>query len=104
MEGAFSHFLKGQSGQRLKQKIANGQWKPINDNNEIEPTEGYDVYSTINTNIQDITHHALLRQLEKYKADHGCAVVMKTNSGEIKSIVNLSKTKPVNIMKNSIMQ
>ena len=93
MEGAFSHFLKGQSGQRLKQKIANGQWKPINDNNEIEPTEGYDVYSTINTNIQDITHHALLRQLEKYKADHGCAVVMKTNSGEIKSIVNLSKTK-----------
>ena len=93
LEGAFSHFLKGQSGQRLKQKIANGQWKPINDNNEREPTEGYDIYSTINVNIQDITHHALLRQLEKYRADHGCAVVMKTNTGEIKSIVNLSKTK-----------
>jgi len=77
----------------LKQKIANGQWKPINDNNEREPTEGYDIYSTISVNIQDITHHALLRQLEKYKADHGCAVVMKTNSGEIKAIVNLSKTK-----------
>ncbi len=93
LEGAFSHFLKGQNGQRLKQKIANGQWKPINDNNEREPTQGYDIYSTINVNIQDITHHALLRQLEKYRADHGCAVVMKTNSGEIKSIVNLSKTK-----------
>ena len=93
LEGAFSHFLKGQSGQRLKQKIANGQWKPINDNNEREPTQGYDIYSTINVNIQDITHHALLRQLEKYNADHGCAVVMKTNSGEIKSIVNLSKTR-----------
>ena len=93
LEGAFSHFLKGQSGQRLKQKIANGQWKPINDNNEREPTQGYDIFSTINVNIQDITHHALLRQLEKYKADHGCAVVMKTNTGEIKSIVNLSKTR-----------
>ena len=93
LEGAFSHFLKGQNGQRLKQKIANGQWKPINDTNEIEPTEGYDIYSTINVNIQDITHHALLRQLEKYEADHGCAVVMKTTSGEIKSIVNLSRTK-----------
>ena len=89
----FESLLKGQSGQRLKQKIANGQWKPINDNNEREPTEGYDIYSTINVNIQDITHHALLRQLEKYRADHGCAVVMKTNTGEIKSIVNLSKTK-----------
>ena len=93
LEGAFSHFLKGQSGQRLKQKIANGQWKPINDNNEREPTQGYDIFSTINVNIQDITHHALLRQLEKYKADHGCAVVMETNTGEIKSIVNLSKTR-----------
>ena len=93
LEGAFSHFLKGQSGQRLKQKIANGQWKPINDNNEREPTQGYDIYSTINVNIQDISHHALLRQLEKYDADHGCVVVMKTSSGEIKSIVNLSKTK-----------
>ncbi len=93
LEGAFSHFLKGQSGQRLKQKIANGQWKPINDNNEREPTQGYDIYSTINVNIQDISHHALLRQLEKYDADHGCVVVMKTNSGEVKSIVNLSKTK-----------
>ncbi len=93
LEGAFSHFLKGQSGQRLKQKIANGQWKPINDNNEREPTQGFDIYSTINVNFQDVTHHALLRQLEKFKADHGCAVVMKTNSGEIKSIVNLSRTK-----------
>ncbi len=93
LEGAFSHFLKGQSGQRLKQKIANGQWKPINDNNEREPTQGYDIYSTINVNIQDISHHALLRQLEKYDASHGCVVVMKTNSGEIKSIVNLSRTK-----------
>ena len=93
MEGAFSHLLKGENGRRLKQKIANNQWKPINDNNEKEPTEGYDLYSSININIQDIVHHELLNQLEKFEADHGCAIVMETNTGEIKAISNLGKTK-----------
>ena len=34
LEGAFGQILKGENGRRLKQKIANGQWKPINDSNE----------------------------------------------------------------------
>jgi len=76
----------------LKQRIANGQWKPINDVNEKEPTQGHDVYTTINLNIQDITHSALLEQLEKYKADHGTAVVMETKTGKIRAIVNLGRT------------
>ncbi|MDB2701930.1 transpeptidase family protein [Flavobacteriaceae bacterium] len=92
LEGAFSQYLKGENGRRLKQKIANGQWKPINDNNEKEPTEGYDVYTTINVNFQDIAHHALLGQLEKYEADHGTVVVMETKTGAIKAISNLGRT------------
>lgn len=92
LEGAFSQFLKGENGRRLKQKIANGQWKPINDNNEKEPTEGYDVYTTINVNIQDIAHHALLRQLEYFEAEHGTVVVMETNTGAVKAIANLART------------
>ena len=89
----FSQYLKGEKGRRLKQKIANGQWKPINDNNEKEPTEGYDVYTTINVNIQDVAHHALLAQLERFEADHGTVVVMETKTGAIKAISNLARTK-----------
>ena len=48
--------------------------------------------STIDINIQDIAHHELLAQLEKYKADHGCVVVMETETGEIKAISNLGIT------------
>ncbi len=92
LEGAYSQILRGENGRRLKQKIANGQWKPINDNNEKEPTEGYDLYSTINLGIQDIVHHELLAQLENYEADHGTAIVMETNSGDIKAISNLGRT------------
>lgn len=91
IEGAFSDYLNGKDGKILKQRIAKGQWKPLRDNNEIEPQDGYDIVSTIDVYIQDIAHHALLKQLEYYEADHGSVVVMETNSGEIKAIANLGR-------------
>ncbi len=93
IEGAFASYMQGENGWRLKQKIAKGQWKPINDVNEKEPIDGHDVITTIDVNIQDITHHALLKQMEKFKADHGCAVVMEVETGKIKAISNLGRTK-----------
>lgn len=93
LEGAFGQYLRGVKGKRLKQKIAKGQWKPIGMDNIIEPKDGYDVVSTIDINIQDIGHHALLKQLEYYKADHGCVIVMETATGEVKAISNLGRTK-----------
>lgn len=92
MEGAFSEYLSGVAGNREKQKIAKNQWKPIGNNNIIEPKDGFDVYSTIDINIQDIAHHALLKQLELYKADHGTVIVMETKTGEVKAISNLGQT------------
>ncbi|MEN8666532.1 MAG: penicillin-binding protein, partial [Flavobacteriaceae bacterium] len=91
LEGAFDNYLKGEAGKRLKQKIAKGQWKPLGTGNIKEPKEGSDVVTTININIQDIAHHALLGQLEKYKADHGTVVVMETKTGEIKALSNLGR-------------
>lgn len=92
LEGAFDHYLKGKQGQRMKQRIAKGQWKPMSDANEIEPIDGFDVISTIDVTIQDIAHHALLEQLEIYEADHGTVVVMDTKTGEIKAIANLGRS------------
>ena len=92
IEGAFSDYMKGENGLRWKQKIAKNQWKPINDVNEKEPVDGHDIITTIDVNIQDITHHALLSKLEYFEADHGCAVVMETATGEVKAISNLGRT------------
>ena len=92
IEGAFADYMQGENGLRWKQKIAKNQWKPINDVNEKEPIDGHDIITTIDVNIQDITHHALLRRLEYFEADHGCAVVMETATGEIKAISNLGRT------------
>lgn len=93
LEGAYGPFLRGKEGKRKKQKIAKNQWKPIGDANELEPQDGYDVIATIDVNVQDITHHALLAQLEAFEAEHGTAVVMETRTGEIKAISNLGRTK-----------
>jgi len=93
LEGNFRKYLRGKNGKRLKQKIAKGQWKPIFDAKEVDPIDGKDIVTTINVNIQDIAHHALLSQLEKFKAEHGTVVVMETETGEIKAISNLGRTK-----------
>ncbi|OWW24349.1 penicillin-binding protein [Zobellia sp. OII3] len=92
LERAYGEYLRGVQGKRLKQKIAKGQWKPIGWENIVEPKDGYDLVSTIDINIQDIAHHALLGQLEHYKADHGCVIVMETETGEVKAISNLGRT------------
>ncbi len=91
IEGAFGKYLNGKDGKVLKQKIAKGQWKPIRDINEVDPQDGYDVISTIDVYIQDIAHHALLKQLEEYGAEHGCVVVMETKTGQVKAISNLGR-------------
>lgn len=91
IEGAYIDYLKEVNGYRKKQRIAKGHWKPVNDSNELEPKDGKDIITTINVNIQDVAHHALMEQLVKYNADHGCVVVMETKTGEIRAISNLGK-------------
>lgn len=93
LEGAYSKDLSGVDGKRLMQKIAGGIWMPISDENEIEPLDGSDIYTSIDVNIQDVAESALLKQLEKQEADHGCVALMEVETGEIKAIANLSRNK-----------
>ena len=93
IDGEFGpKYLKGKNGSRLSQKIGKGQWKPVEDFNQKEPRDGYDIYTTINIEIQDVAHFALLEQLEYYEADHGSVIVMETSTGEIRAISNLGRT------------
>lgn len=91
IEWSFRNYLNGQDGKRLMQKMGKGQWKPLRDENELEPKDGLDIISTLDVYIQDIAHHALLKQLVYYEADHGCVVVMETKTGHVKAISNLGR-------------
>lgn len=89
LEGAYRNSLEGKQGQRLMQRISGGAWIPISDQNEIQPQNGKDLVTTINVQIQDITEKALLRQLQRFRAMHGTAIVMEVKTGKIKAISNL---------------
>jgi len=96
LEGAYNKYLKGQKGLKVMQRLTGNVWKefPYSDKtNQVDAKNGIDIQTTINLQIQDITHHALLRQLQEQEADHGTAVVMEVKTGKIKAISNLGKTK-----------
>jgi len=91
IEGAYDHYLKGVTGVRMMQKLSGNIWMPVNDKNEVEPRDGFDVITTLDINIQDVAHHALLRQLQRHDAHHGTAILMEVATGEVRALVNLEK-------------
>jgi len=91
LEGAYSKELEGVSGKRLMRKIANGIWRPVESDNQIEPENGKDIISTIDINIQDVAENALMKCLDSNDADHGCAILMEVKTGYIKAIANLKR-------------
>ncbi len=89
LEGAYSNVLSGTDGKRLMRKVNSGNWIPVNDKNEIEPENGKDIITTINTDIQDVAEYSLLEHLKEHEAYQGCAVLMEVKTGQIKAIANL---------------
>lgn len=93
LEGAYDVELRGMPGSRYEKRLAGGTWMPIDNTNEVEPQDGYDVYTTIDINIQDVAESALRKQLKKHNARYGCAVLMEVKTGHIKAIANLTLSK-----------
>jgi len=91
IEGAYSKILAGISGVTLVQKISGSDWIPIYSSNQLEPQDGYDIYTTIDINFQDVAEHALYTQLKLNNADHGCVVLMEVGTGKIRAIANLKR-------------
>ncbi|HEY4194392.1 MAG TPA: penicillin-binding transpeptidase domain-containing protein, partial [Mucilaginibacter sp.] len=93
LEGAYADYINGENGKRLMQRMAGGVWKPVNNDDEIDPKEGADIISTIDVNFQDVAQEALKKQLIKSGADHGSVVLMEVATGEVKAIANYTRTK-----------
>jgi cell division protein FtsI (penicillin-binding protein 3) len=89
IEGAFDTDLAGTSGLMVKQRLTGGDWIPVDDFNSVETKDGNDVLTTIDIDLQDVATTALLNQLRKHDAHHGCVVLMEVATGDIKAIANL---------------
>lgn len=90
IEGAYDKDLSGEKGYFIGQRIPGGYYVPINDDNQVDPKDGYDIITTIDINIQDVAHSALENQLKKHGAKYGTAILMEVATGDIKAIVNLT--------------
>lgn len=93
IERSFNDYLAGRNGEGLYQKVAGGNWKPVNVASDVRPQDGFDIHTTIDINLQDVTQNALLRALKKFEANYGTVVLMEVKTGEIKAISNLSRNK-----------
>jgi cell division protein FtsI (penicillin-binding protein 3) len=89
IEGAFDKDLAGKSGLMVKQRLTGGDWIPVDNFNSVDTQDGNDVVTTIDIDLQDVATTALLNQLKKNKADHGCVVLMQVATGDVKAIANL---------------
>ncbi|CAN5141240.1 penicillin-binding protein [soil metagenome] len=91
LEAAYDSVLTGTQGKKLMQKIAGGVWKPLSNDNEVEPLQGRDVITTIDINVQDVAENALRNTLIEHNAKYGCVVLMEVETGEIRAIANLTR-------------
>ncbi|MEO8765158.1 MAG: penicillin-binding protein [Ginsengibacter sp.] len=89
LERSYDSLLKGQSGSRLMRYTA-GAYVPV-DGAEIEPENGKDIVTTIDTYIQDVAENALMKMMVQNNSVHGTCIVMETKTGKIKAIANLGQ-------------
>ncbi|MEO6455884.1 MAG: penicillin-binding protein [Ginsengibacter sp.] len=89
LERAYDSLLKGRKGKRLMRYMA-GAYVPV-DGAEIDPENGKDIITTIDTYMQDVAENALLKMMAENNSLHGTCIVMETITGKIKAIANLGK-------------
>jgi cell division protein FtsI (penicillin-binding protein 3) len=89
VEGAFDKDLSGKNGVAVKQRLTGGDWIIVDGPNSVESRDGNDVVTTLDLDLQDVASTALMSQLRKNNADHGCAVLMEVSTGRVKAIANL---------------
>ncbi|MBQ0155320.1 MAG: transpeptidase family protein [Bacteroidales bacterium] len=88
LEKMYDEYLSGLPG--LARKEFHGSGRPTWEN-DIDPVDGADVYSTLDMRMQDVVTSALRDVMTEAAADSGCAMLMDVHTGEIKAFANLTK-------------
>ncbi|MCW3788402.1 penicillin-binding protein [Plebeiibacterium sediminum] len=96
LERAYDDVLKGKNGVSTFTRIS-GHWVP---EEVMPPQNGNDILTSIDIEIQDVAENSLKQQLVKHNADHGSAILMEVQTGEIKAIVNLYRQSPGNYVED----
>ncbi|MBI1307269.1 MAG: PASTA domain-containing protein [Bacteroidetes bacterium] len=91
IEASFTNDLSGVDGQMIVRRISGG-YRPEENEIQIRPENGKDIFTTIDVHLQDIVSEALTEGLETHRAEFGTAILLEVKSGKIKAIANLNET------------
>ena len=94
LENVYADYLRGQNGRMLRQRIAPGFTAAIHSDSNIVASDGMDVVTTIDVDIQHAADAALRKQLTEQRASWGTTMVMDVKTGDILAMVNLGETSP----------
>ena len=89
LEKGFDTQLRGEDGMSSIQRIG-GRNESVT---EREAVDGKDIVTTIDANLQDIVENALLAKLQERSAKWGCCILMETQTGYIRAIANLDRSR-----------
>ena len=101
LELKYDEYLTGASGAIKYFSDAKGN-KLDKSNVYSEPTNGMDMYLTINYEIQAAVERELNNAMQKYNADGAWAIVMNPNNGEILAISSKPDFSPTNYKNYSV--
>ena len=91
IESAMRDTLAGHDGVQLMQRIASGFKIRVDDKDNIEAQDGYDVVTTLDVDVQDVADNALREQLIAQNAIWGTTIVMECATGDILAMANLKR-------------
>ena len=90
LEGAYNESLKGRDGKQLVRRINGNFWMPMPSDENVDPVNGDDIYTSIDIEIQDVAENALKKCLIENDALQGCVVLMDVKSGFVEVMASLS--------------
>ena len=89
IEFAYQDTLAGHNGFQRVQQVANRLKIRVEDPANVDVRDGYDVVTTLDVNVQDVTHNALSKQILSQDAIWGTTIVMECSTGDILAMSNL---------------
>ena len=89
LEGAYDTCLSGRDGVQMRRRINGGRFIDVPASGNVTPSNGKDIYTSIDAKIQDVAEESLRRCLDENKAQQGCVIMMDVKSGFIEVMASL---------------
>ncbi|MBO7460280.1 MAG: transpeptidase family protein [Bacteroidales bacterium] len=89
LEGAYDTCLSGRDGVQMRRRVNGGRFIDVPASVNVTPSNGKDIYTSIDAKIQDVAEESLRRCLDENKAQQGCVIMMDVKSGFIEVMASL---------------